>query len=119
VDNIPSILTLKATATGSKRTPDSIVGSSQPLGLENGQLVLIGVHEDDHAVAPPPPAPTPAAPNYNLKPNVRQVGAGSPDKNYSSVEQFLTALRQPSLEMLGSWQNDFSYYALYRLKRTC
>jgi hypothetical protein len=91
------------------------------LGIQNGQLFLVGSKEDDHAVIPPPPAPMPAPPNYQLKPNLRHLTnqqQQEQDENgtsFASLDEFLASVKQPSLELLASGKTNFEYCSIYRL----
>jgi hypothetical protein len=115
-DFLPAVVELKTTfakpdpPVAGQLTPD---GSSHPLCLQNGRLMLIGVKVVPGAV--PPPLDNPAD-NYGLTPNHLKEGDTDDEQDFASLEKFLAALRQPNVEVLASGQCDYVYYAICRIK---
>jgi len=118
VDDMPAVLTLKASSTEPLSPQGGVTGTSHLLGLDNGHLVFVGSREDDTAVLPPPPVPMPAPPNFGLKPNVRHLTdqqQSEDDTSFKSMDDFLAGVQQPGLELLASGTSDLESCALYRL----
>lgn len=118
VDNLPAAIAFKVSFAPSPQAaagePDAL-SVVHLLGLQDHELKIVGVREDSHAVIPEPVAPMPTKDNYGLTPNVRP--APEPDQiKFTSLDNFISTLKQPNLELLQSGESEFEYYGIYRLK---
>lgn len=113
---LPPVISLKTTFAPPEHPDPSgmtMKGSSHPLCIENGRLMLIGIKCVTGAV--PPPIDNPAQ-NFGLTPNHIKEGDVDDDQDFASLDKFLASLRQPGVEVLSSGQNDYVYYAICRVK---
>ena len=114
VGYLPPVAIFKTTfapSSGDEMVPRS---SEEPLCIQKGRLMLIGVKEVPGAV--PPPMDN-AAENYGLSP--KHLASEESDDEFSnefdSLEAFLAALKQPGLEVVASGQTDFTFCAVCRV----
>jgi hypothetical protein len=115
---LPPVVELKTTlAPPDHPDPNQPVmnGSTVPLCVENGKLMLVGVKE--LVGAEPPPMDNPAE-NFGLTPNHRPADDKDVDDDgdFKSLDLFLAAIKQSNVEVLSSGQNEFVYYALCRVR---
>jgi hypothetical protein len=112
---LPPVVSLKTTfAAPEHPDPNAVTttGSTLPLCVENGRLMLIGIKPVPGAV--PPPLDNPAE-NFGLTPNHLREGDTNDDQDFASLDKFLAALKQPKVQVLDSGQNDYVYYAICRV----
>ena len=115
---LPAVVGLKISfgkpAHASSNEPAVVGDSTQPLCIENNQLMLIGAKEIPGAV--PPPAMDKAA-NFGIVPNLRKVSeqAGEDGNAFTSLDEFLSSLKQPRVEILDSGDTKYEYYAICRI----
>ncbi len=86
-----------------------------PLCIQDHHLMITGVKEIPGAV--PPPAVDKAA-NFGVEPNLRKVNDKTTWENgnaFTSLNEFLSSLKQPSVEILASGESKFEYYAICRI----
>lgn len=116
-DYIPAVIALKITF-GKQTNPAPLtpVGDTiLPLGVKDHQLMLVGMKEIPGAV--PPPAVGKSA-NFGIEPNLRKVSNKTEWENgnaFTSLNEFLSCLKQPSVEILASGEGKFEYYAICRI----
>ena len=92
-------------------------GSTIPLGIKDGQLMLIGMKEVPGAVPPPPPPALTKADNFGILPKLHKIDDKSDDPSiFNTQAEFLSNLQQPDLEVLASGENKYVYYAICRIK---
>jgi hypothetical protein len=116
---LPAVIALKITfgkpAHSSPDAPVATGASTIPLCIQDHQLMLPGLKEIPGAV--PPPAVDKAA-NFGIEPNLRKVKSGVKDKEgfddegFTSLDEFLSSLKQPSVEILASGDSKYEYYAI-------
>jgi hypothetical protein len=113
---LPPVVELKTTfAPPDHPDPNGMTstGSTHPLCVENGRLMLIGIKPVPGAV--PPPADNPAD-NFGLTPQHLKQGDTDDDNDFASLDKFLAALKQPSVQVLDSGENLDEYYAICRVR---
>ena len=114
-DYLPAVVGLKITfGKPPSPSPDAAIGDSTlPLCIQDHQLMMVGTKEIPGAV--PPPAVDKAA-NFGIEPNLRKVSnASDEDDGFASVNEFLSSLKQSSVEILASGETKFEYYAICRI----
>ena len=119
---LPAVIALKITfGKPAHSFPDAPVAtgaSTIPLCIQDHQLMLPGLKEIPGAV--PPPAVEKSA-NFGIEPNLRKVKSGVKDREgfedngFASLDQFLSSLKQPSVEILDSGDSKYEYYAICRI----
>jgi cytohesin len=118
-DYLPAVVALKTTfAEPAHPSPDGgeAVGDSiMPLGIKDRQLMFVGAKEIPGAV--PPPAVDKAA-NFGIEPNLRKLsdkGKWEDRDAFTSLDEFLSSLKQPAVQILDSGESTYEYYALCRI----
>ena len=113
---LPPVVSVKvAFAPPEHHDPNGMnpTGATHPLCIENGRLMFVGIKEIPGAV--PPPMDNPAE-NIGLTPNHLKQGDTDDDQDFASLDKFVAALKQPSVQVLASDQNADEYYAICRIQ---
>jgi hypothetical protein len=112
-DYLPPVIALKITF-GAEAHPSpggDVVGATVPLCLQNNQLMLVGTREIPGAVPPP----VKKSFNFGLTPNIRQAPGKEDPLDFGSLDEFLSSLKQPRLQILASGKTPLVYYAVCRV----
>jgi hypothetical protein len=116
---LPAVIALKITfappAHPSSDQPVATGDTIIPLCIQNHQLMLIGLKEIPGPV--PPPAVDKSA-NFGIEPNLRKVSDQTEGENwdaFTSLDKFLSSLKQPAVEVLASGEATYEYYAICRI----
>jgi ankyrin repeat protein len=118
-DYLPAVVELKITfgkpAQASSNEPSATGPTTLPLCIQDHQLMMVGLKEIPGAV--PPPAVDKSA-NFGIEPNLRKVsdkGKWEDRDAFTSLDEFLASLKQPSVGILASGEAKFEYYAICRI----